>query len=121
MNFIRVIRGSGSWLLECAGSVQPLPAPAQPRGIWELLYAEGSQIPLISDGKTKKWCMEIFQEKAKQETPSTGAGPPPELDLEKVSGSSSTSVAKAAPVPVPTAALAGLTPPPPKKGCLAVL
>lgn len=72
--------GDGKSLLECGGQVRPLPKPKA--GTKWRVKAAGSQIPLVTDGTTRQWCMEIFQKTVKEAKGLENK--PPVLDLQMV-------------------------------------
>ena len=71
--------GDGTALLSCNNVVRKM---EKPQGkAWEVKLAPGSNIPFITDGIVKKWCMEVFQEEVEQAGSASG---PPQLDLDKI-------------------------------------
>lgn len=95
-------------MIQCCGQVRSLPAPADGKK-WQLFYAEGSGIPFVSDGVTKKWAMQLFQEDVDDPATAPKANAAPELDLNKVGPGN----------PTPSTAAPGgqqVTPTPPMPG-----
>ena len=76
--------GDGSALLSCSNVVRKLQKP-EPGQTWEVKLAPGSNIPFITDGTTKQWCMELFQDA--EESQAEAALGPPQLDLGKITNS----------------------------------
>ena len=55
------MQGGGEAFLECRSVIRNLGRPAGAEE-WTIKYAKG--IPFVTDGVTKKWCMQVFQEGA---------------------------------------------------------
>ena len=90
-------------MLECRGVVKPLP-PAADGGVWEVQLSAGSQIPFITDGVKRHWCMTLFQQTQEESAASNPAESIPDLNLDNI--------VPADPKAVPVASLPGVTPRP---------
>lgn len=96
---ITLCPGDGQSMIESGGIVKPMPSPA-PGTSWAILK-NSAQIPYVTDGVTKKWCMSFFQV-TQRDPSSSGMGELPSLDVDD-----STAPPTGNRVPPPIAALPG--------------
>ena len=85
--------------------VKPLPEPAE-GGTWKVDKAPKSEIPYVTDGTTKYWCMTVFQQNEEQDKALAASSKPPELDLSRAVQPAKTENTGA----LESAAMVGLTP-----------
>ena len=68
-------------MLECNGKVQRVP---ESTGNWVINYAPRSNIPYITDGHKRMWCMQLFQSEEEDPVGRSMAAKPVELDLDQI-------------------------------------
>ena len=69
-------------MLECKGVVKELPQPAEGKE-WKIMFSQGTNIPFITDGTTRHWCMSLFQQ-SDSSGPKSVSEKMPNLDLDTI-------------------------------------
>lgn len=69
-------------MLESKGVVKELPTPAEGKE-WKIMFSQGANIPFVTDGTTRHWCMSLFQASETSSSKSVSEKMP-NLDLDTI-------------------------------------